>query len=230
VAELGRLGCTVARRETPILRWRPTRLTNGPLRAPERTRTSGLPLRRLCQPVHGVRLGPLNCLAFAAPSAECAQSVAVAGVWVPRKAQPASGLRRERLSSDVAGERQLVADRALPAAPVVRCTPRELGPVRCTPREIGPELRSPNRSSIGWPVNEHQNFVAGVEGDFSSVDSRVGYGGTSELAIPAFCSRSSVQARPQLEGGVGTPGAPLLLQGGERARLVQATQGRECAA
>jgi hypothetical protein len=111
-------------------------------------------------------------------------------------------------------------DRALPGAPALRCPPRELGP----------GLRSPNRSSIGRPVNEQQNFVAGVEGEFLPVDSRVGCGRTSELAMPASCSRSSVEARPQLEDGVGTPGAPLLLQGGERARLVRATQGRECAA
>ena len=51
----------------------------------------------------------------------------------------------------------MVAGSGVPGAPVVRCAPTE----------IGPELRSPNRSSIGRPVNEQQNLLAGVEGDFA---------------------------------------------------------------
>jgi hypothetical protein len=66
---------------------------------------------------------------------------------------------QERLSSDVAGERQLVAGSG---APWSACCP--LYPPG---NQIGPELRSPIRSSIGRPVNEQQDFLAGVEGDFS---------------------------------------------------------------
>jgi hypothetical protein len=69
----------------------------------------------------------------------------------------------KRLSSDIAGERQLVAG---PDAPWSACCP-------WYPMEIGPELRGPNRSAVGRPVNEQQDFLVGVEGDFSPADSRV---------------------------------------------------------
>jgi hypothetical protein len=112
---------------------------------------------------HSPRPGTSTAESYRSPArAQCdALMPVVMGRWIGAElvwlrsyiVGPASGA----LSRDVAGERKLVAGSGVPGAPVVRCTPTE----------IGPELRSPNRSSIGRPVNEQQNLLAGVEGDFA---------------------------------------------------------------
>jgi hypothetical protein len=56
-------------------------------RALDRTRTCGLPLRRLHAAVHGVRQGPLTCTDSPSSPPSTSRSVVVARVWVPRKVQ-----------------------------------------------------------------------------------------------------------------------------------------------